>query len=111
MVDETLLSTTDYVSFDATEKDSYAFADLPSLGGVLVLGVQVNAAAATSDSGATRDVGILTKSGSTVVTGPSKTISTPLNSIRQVLEDNPDTSTSWSQTTVNAAEFGVEVTA
>ena len=113
-VDETLLSTTDYVSlaYSASPnlKDSYAFADLPSLGGSLVLGVQVNAAAATSDSGATRDVAVFTKSSSTEVTGTSKTVATALNSVRELMEDDPDTSTAWTQSGVNAAEFGVKVT-
>ena len=114
MVDETLLSTTDYVSFAYSAspnlKDSYAFADLPALGGSLVLGVQVNAAAATSDSGATRDVAIFTKSASTEDTGASKTVATALNSVRELMEDDPDTSTAWTQSGVNAAEFGVKVT-
>jgi len=113
-VDETLLSTTDYVSFAYSAspnlKDSYAFADLPALGGSLVLGVQVNAAAATSDSGATRDVAVFTKSASTETTGTSKTVATALNSVRELMEDDPDTSTAWTQSGVNAAEFGVKVT-
>jgi len=114
MVDETLLSTTDYVSlaYSASPnlKDSYAFADLPALGGSLVLGVQVNAAAATSDSGATRDVAVFTKSASTEDTGTSKTVATALNSVRELMEDDPNTSTAWTQSGVNAAEFGVKVT-
>jgi len=113
MVDETLLSETDYVSLDngsPGEKDSYAFGSLPALGGNLVLGVQVNAAAATSDSGSNRDARVFTISSAATSAGASKTVGVTSTSIRSVFETDPNTSAQWSQSGVNAAEFGVEVT-
>lgn len=110
-VDETTPNTTDYVSSATSgNRDSYAFADLAALGSESIYGVQVNAYAQKSDAG-TRSLGTMVRLSGTDADGASVGLGTTTYSyISQVFEKDPSAA-AWTEANVNAAEFGVKVTA
>lgn len=109
-VDETTPNTTDYVSSATSgNRDSYAFADLAALTSSTVFGVQVNAYAQKSDAG-TRSLGTMARLSSTDADGASVALPTSYSYVSQIFETDP-ASAAWTQSNVNAAEFGVKVTA
>lgn len=108
-VDEATPNTTDYVALDTVgQKDSYNFPDLPTVVSPTVYGVQVNPYWLKDDAGS-RTATTFVRSGTTDQDGASVALSTSAVYSPQVYETNPATSTAWTQTTVNAAEFGVKV--
>jgi hypothetical protein len=112
MVNDTTPNTTDYVITDALgEKDSYEFQNLTPISSRVVYGAQVLAAVAKGDSG-TRQMAVLARSGSTDVLGPNFAPSVANDYVyaRHVVEQDPNTSGLWTQTSINNAEFGFEVT-
>jgi hypothetical protein len=105
--DATPNGDTDYVS-SATpgQIDTYNFQDLSLLG--TIFGVLVTAHAAKDDAG-TRQVAIHYKSGASE--GDGATVSLPTSytgQVNAVLESDPATSSAWSLSGLNAAEFGVK---
>jgi hypothetical protein len=110
LVDETVFSTgtADYVesSVDNT-KDTYAFEDLPESTGTII-GVQYSAYAQKSDAAA-RSFAFVTRSGGSESDGADTTLSTGFATYTLLLEQNPVTSTAWTISSVNGAEFGVKV--
>jgi len=111
LVDETAPNTTDYNSGAASgDRDSYGYGNLPALTSQTVYGVQVNAALLKDDAGA-RSAGTMARSGTTDSDGAGVALSTGQLYVSEVYELDPNTSTAWTETTVNAAEFGVKVTA
>lgn len=107
-VDETLLDATDYVSASTSgNKDSYAFTDLSN--STVIYGVQVNNACYKDDAGA-RTVANLVRSGSTDAQSSASGLATssPVYKV-SVHETDPATSAAWTESGVNAAEFGTVV--
>lgn len=107
-VDESPPNTTDYVdSATAGQQDLYAFANIshspPSIFSVLRVNV------ATKDDAGARSLKPLTKRGATVYSGTAVGL-TQGSYVRQtdVQETDPSTSAAWTQTNLNAAQFGFE---
>jgi len=111
LVDETAPNTTDYVDGTAAgQRDSYQFSDLTALAVQNIAGVQVNAAILKDDAGA-RSVCTFARSSTTDGDGASVALSTSQLYVSQVYPTNPNGGAAWSESAVNAAEFGVKVTA
>jgi len=109
LVDETAPNTTDYVSSStALQKDSYGFQDASETGSIKA--VQVGAYCYKADAGF-RGAEVFIKSGATEVFGASQPLSTTGKYVLKVFEQDPNTSADWSQTNLNAAEFGVRISA
>ncbi|MBA3588311.1 hypothetical protein [Methylibium sp.] len=111
LVDEATPNTTDH-NDGATigHRDSYAFGNLDALTSQTVYGVQVNAAIMKDDAGA-KSASTFARSGSTNTDGASAALGTAQVYVSQVYEFDPNTAAAWTEATVNAAEFGVRVTA
>lgn len=111
LVDETTPNTTDYNDGNAVgDRDSYGMGNLTALSSQTVYGVQVNAAALKDDAG-TKSVATFVRSSSTNGDGASAALSTAQTYVSQIFETNPNGSVAWTESTVNAAEVGVVVTA
>jgi hypothetical protein len=83
-----------------------------ALGNVLpILGVVASNICNNPEGGGIRKVKPIAKSGSTEVQGSEVTLSNLYNRTPQILETDPDTGVAWDVTSINAAEFGIEVTA
>lgn len=109
-VDESTPNTTDYNSGATSgDRDSYTFPALTALVSQTVYGVQINAAALKSDSGA-RSLGTMSRLSSTDKDGAGAALSTSQLYISEIQETDP-ASAAWTEANVNAAEFGVKVTA
>lgn len=110
LVDETAPNTTDYVSSATSgHRDSYAFPDLTALVSQTVYGVQINAAALKSDSGS-RSLGTMSRLSSTDKDGSGVALGTSQDFVTEIQETDP-ASAAWTEANINAAEFGVKVTA
>ncbi len=108
-VDERPASESDYVYTSTVgQKDSYAFADLPTGGGT-IYGVAVNMYAAKTGS-TTRGVTPFTRLGSTDYNGNEALLTTGAAFFSHIYENNPATGTNWQESEVNAAQFGVNLT-
>jgi hypothetical protein len=109
LVDETTVNDdTDYVeSSTAGHKDLYGFPAL-AYTAASILGVQINAMARKDDSG-TRSLTPVTRSGSTDYDGTSQSLATSYLDYREIRETDPATSSAWTQSNLEAAEFGVKV--
>lgn len=111
LVDETAPNGSDYNDGVAVnDRDSYGFGNLSALTSQTVYGVQVNAAALKDDAGS-KSVATFARSVSTNTDGASTPLSTALLYVSQIFEQDPDAAAAWTESTVNAAEFGVKVTA
>ncbi len=107
MVDEALPDHSDYVTGANTgDRDSYSFEPLPAMNTPTVLGVQVTALAQKNDAGA-GTLKALTQSGASVATGPTQALTTDPTYLTTVFEQTAE-GFDWSETELNAAEFGVE---
>lgn len=101
-------NTATYVgSGNPGDKDTYAFGDLTHTTGA-VLGVAVRAYAAKSDTGA-RSISNVVRSGGSDTVLTAQALSTGYNHHSDIVEQNPVGPTAWTVTSVNAAEFGVQV--
>ncbi len=105
-VDELIYSATDYVRGSAGQVDLYTASDLPAGVGT-IYGVQTNAVVKKTDAGLLTGRTKL-KSGTTTVNGTAATLGTTDSVITDTRQLNPDTSTAWNSTSVNAMEIGVE---
>jgi hypothetical protein len=111
LVDESTPNTTDYNDgVTVGHRDSYGFGDLTALASQVVYGVQVNAAVMKDDAG-TKSVAAMARSGGTDADGASVALTTSQLYATQIFETNPNGAVAWTEATVNAAEFGVKVTA
>lgn len=90
----------------AANKDTYDFENLTSITGS-IFGVQVNAYAQKSDSGA-RSIKIDARSGTTDSAGASQALATAPAYYLRILEQDPATSAAWTESGFNAAQFGPE---
>lgn len=107
-VDETPANDdTDYVE-DSTlgHQDFYTFSDQTGL--TTIRGVHVNADAKQS---ASEKIKLIAKSNGVSDSSAAKTVGTAYSHLNHIVEQNPDGPADWSQTTLNAATFGVEVSA
>lgn len=101
---------TDYVqSATVNNKDTYAFADMAHMP-TSIFGVQINMIAKKDDSG-TRSICAVTRSGGSDTDGTTQALSTSYLCYREIRETDPNTSTAWTRTDLNNAEFGVKVAA
>ncbi len=96
--------TTHVESATSTHVDLNSFAD-QTLN--QIIGVQINTVA-RFDTGAA-DIKLKTKSGATTDTGPSEAAAASYANHYRILEDDPNTSNNWTETNLNASEFGFEV--
>ncbi len=111
LVDEAAPNITDYNDgANVGDRDSYGFAALPALTSQVVYGVQVNALTWKDDAGA-RSAGTMVRSGTTNADGASVALGTTPVYLSQVYETNPNGGGAWTESAINAAEFGVKVTA
>jgi hypothetical protein len=109
LVDENPPNTTDYVSSStALQKDSYGFQDASETGSIKA--VQLSAYCYKMDAGF-RGVDVFVRSSSTENFATSQPLSTSPRYKMHVWEQDPNTSADWSQTNLNAAEFGVRISA
>jgi hypothetical protein len=111
LVDETTPNTSDYNS-SATigNRDSYQMTNLPALASQTVYGIQMLAAALRDDSGL-RAAAPFNRSGSTNQEGATSTIGTGQTYLMGISETDPNTSTAWTESTVNAMELGLIIKA
>jgi hypothetical protein len=111
LVNETAPNTTNYNDGAAVnDRDSYGLADLTSLTSQTVYGVQINAAINKDDAGS-KSAATFVRSSSTNGDGASAALGTSQLYVSQVFETDPNGSIAWTQTSVNAMEAGVKVTA
>lgn len=96
-------------SATATEKDTYAFANM-SHTPATIYGVQINMTAKKDDAG-TRSIAAVTRSDGADYDGTTQALSTAYTGYREVLTQDPDTSAAWTKSGFDAAEFGVKVAA
>lgn len=103
-------SDTDYVqSATPGDKDTYNFADM-SHSPASIFGVQVLLCAKKDDAGA-RSITTVTRRSSTDYDGATVALSTSYLYYPQIREVDPSTSAAWTQTNLNAAEFGAKIAA
>lgn len=110
MVDETSQDgDTTYVYSDTINaRDTYVIADMPATGGA-IYGVAVNVMA-RKEGDVSRKIKPVVKSGATYSLGSEVTLSTAYTNTQQVYTTDPNTSTAWTESTVNAMEAGVDLT-
>ena len=106
-VDELPYSATDYVqSGTSGNRDTYALSDISNAG--TIYGVQNNIIAKKTDAAAISIKSAL-KSGSTVYYGSNTTLTTSDTVTRDIRTQDPNTSSAWTQSGINALEAGFEV--
>lgn len=91
----------------AGQIDSFAFTDLVSLNST-IFGVQENIVARKDDAG-TRVLRGVTRVDSVNYEGADMALTDSYLDCRQIWEKNPATAASWSESDINAAEFGYKV--
>lgn len=107
LVDETAPNTTDYLTGGAAgSKETLTLQDLSVNGGIL--GVQVNAAVAKTDAGASTMKNLI-RSGTTEANGAVFAPSTSYLYSSSIHETDPATGSAWLTAAINALEAGVEV--
>jgi hypothetical protein len=111
LVDETTPNTSDYNDGAAVnDRDSYGMGNLAPLVSQTVYGVQVNAAILKDDAGS-KSAATFVRSSGTNGDGAGVALGTSQVYVSQVFETDPNGSIAWTETTVNAMEAGVKVTA
>jgi hypothetical protein len=111
LVDEATPNTTDYNDGSTVgDYDSYGLGNLAALTSQTVYGVQVNAAIMKDDAGA-KSAAMMVRSSTTNSDGASASLGTSQVYVSQVYETDPNGSIAWTETSVNAMEAGVKVTA
>jgi len=97
---------TDYVTGAAADVDLY---DYPSVDSNVIFGLVVNTVCRETDA-TPLDIVQLAKSGSTTGSSAAETIGSSTYVMRKaIFEENPDTSSAWTNSGVNAAQFGFEI--
>lgn len=95
-------------SSTVTHKDQYAFGNITGTINT-IYGVQAVLLARKTDAGA-RGVKQITRTGGSDYQGAEHTLTESYAAYTNLWYDNPNTSTNWSESEVNGAEFGVEIT-
>ena len=110
-VDDTTIDSDSSYNFSNTvgQRDTLDCGNLPSITGI-IFGVQLNIAARKDDAGS-RTLRSLTRVSSTDYEGASQNVGTDYRVYRQILEQNPNTATAWTESQINTAEFGYKVQA
>lgn len=109
MVDGVPYSPGNYVSGVSPNKDTFDVSTVPPLQGVpAVAGVQVTAVAKSSDGGAI-SARAVTRVAGTDYTGTTKALTGTFEPYCESFDVNPGTSVAWTESDVNAAEFGQQV--
>lgn len=107
-VNEADTDLNDYVQSTALgQRDTYQYSDLPAMTTPSVLGVQVVSVARKTDAGAA-NIKNLVKSGATVYQAAAVPLLLQANTHLSIWEVNPNGGVAWTESAVNAAEFGVE---
>lgn len=110
LVAENAPDTATYVSSsNPGDKDTYDFQNVAPVTGT-IMGVQVNNAALKDDAGA-RSVANLVRSVSTDAQSATVALSTSQLIYSSIHETDPATSAPWTESGINAAEFGTTVAA
>lgn len=108
--DTTPNDDTDYVYGSTVgDHDTYAMEDHPSAAGS-IYATQSHAWMA-KESGGTRQAKIITRSGSTDYEGSAESISDTYQWFSEIREVDPDTSSAWTISGFNAAQFGTKIEA
>ncbi len=95
---------TDYVSeTSAGDHDTYAMGNITLTG--TVLGIQTNLMAKKDDAG-TKELAPTIRSGSTDYDGTTVSVNSSYRVHSEIWEEDPDTSAAWTDSGVNAMEFG-----
>lgn len=111
LVDEATPNTSDYNAGSTVgDRDCYGMDNLSALVSQTIYGVQVNAALMKDDAG-TKSAAVFVRSSSTNDDGASSALGTTQTYVSQVFETDPNGEIAWTETTVNAMEAGVIVTA
>lgn len=109
MVDETLMSSTDYiVSSTVGDFDLYDFGNLSSTANT-ISAITVSTLAEKDNVG-TRAIALPVKSGATTTDGANNYLSGSYILASRILETDPNTSTVWTVSGVNSLQAGVKVT-
>lgn len=109
MIDETLMSSTDYVvSNTIGNSDLYDFGNLSSAANT-ISAVTVNSLAQKDNVG-TRAITLPVKSGGSTTDGANTYLSGGYILASRILETDPNTGGAWSTGSVNALQAGVKVT-
>lgn len=110
LVDETPPNDdTDYNESNTVgHRDLLHVQNLAPLTDPAIYGVQVLLNAKKTDAGA-RGLGLPIKSGATVSAGADQALATSYTYYRRVLEQDPDTSSAWTEAGVNALQIGADV--
>ena len=110
LVDETPPNTSDY-NGSATDDlyDTYAMGNLATVAGT-VYGAVAYAYAAKSDAG-TKGGAIMVRSGGTDYEKTDNALGTSYVYYNEIMEQNPNTSTAWTISTINSVELGYKVKA
>lgn len=108
-VDEQPMATADFVSSSTVgHRDLYTLTDLP-MTPVTIFGVIATAVGSKDDAGSSTLL-LPVKSGATTSAGSGNTLElTTYKRFRRVFETDPNTSSAWTASAVNALEAGVEV--
>lgn len=101
-------STYNY-SDSAGNSDSFVCGDVTTLGST-IYGVQANLIARKDDAG-TRTIAPQARTAGTSYVGSTQSLADSYMDFLQIWETNPATSTAWTESTVNSAEFGYKVVA
>lgn len=110
LVDDATPNTTDYVDGAASgDRESFGLADLAALTSSTVYAVQVNAAVNKDDAGA-RSASTMIRTSATDADGASVALGTTQSYISQIYATDAGGS-AWTQSSVNAMEAGVRVSA
>ena len=108
LVDETPANDTDYVeSGTSTNKDLFEYTDL-SVTPNSIAGVLVNTRALNTDLGAI-SMNVVARSNVTEADSPNKALTSSAILYQHFFDEDPDTSSAWTKTGVDNAEFGVKV--
>lgn len=98
---------TTYVSGKTLDTfDTYAYTDISNVSAVK--GLQLLAYAKKDDSG-TRELAFMTRTASTNYTGSDLALASTYTYVSEIQEENPNTAAAWTQSQINAAEFGAKV--
>lgn len=103
------LDTVTYVeSSTSTQKDSYGFPAL-NIDSTTILGVQMNYLANKDDSGSTT-INALSRISATDYTSSNLPVTTGQSYSRHIWQVSPATSTNWTESEIDGAEFGMQIT-
>lgn len=110
-VDDTTIDSDSSYNYSNTadQRDTLDCGNLPSVTGS-IFGVQVNMAARKDDAGG-RAIAALTRVSGSDYVGTPHNVGTTYRVYTQILEQNPDTTAAWTESEINATEFGYKVQA